>query len=300
MVAKVILNPYSSRWQAGELWYQVAPLLRDAGVNFQVALSQEKGHSMELAADAVRAGFSPIIAAGGDGTIGDVVNGMMQAVDGDETLPPLGILPLGTANDLAANLGIPKSIEKACAVIGEGKMRMLDIASVNGRYFVNNAALGLEPLVTVLQEDIEWLQGVPRYLYAALKAIRRGTSWHVDMDWDDGSYHGLISLISVGNGARTGGLFYMTPHANLFDGKLTFTFGYVKSRLKLLRLLPRTMASGKGNIVECDEVFEHHTTRLHVKLSAPSPTHADGELFSAAIVEADYQIYPMHLPVFMP
>jgi len=144
------------------------------------------------------------------------------------------------------------------------------------------------------------LHGVPRYLLAALQAIGRGTSWHADMTWDSGSYHGAVSLISVGNGARTGGLFYMTPHADLFDGKLTFSFGYVKSRLKLLRVLPRTMVAGQGNLVESDDLFEFHSRSLHVKHSSPSPTHADGELFSEALYEADYQIHPHRLPILIP
>lgn len=299
MVAKIILNPYSARWQAKERWHEVAPLLRDAGIRFQVAVSHKKGEGVRLAAEAVRAGFSPIIAAGGDGTIGDVINGMMQAEGDVGTLPPLGILPLGTANDLAVNLGLPTDLAQVCKMIATGQTRMLDLASVNGRYFVNNAALGLEPLVTVLQERISWMQGVPRYLLAALQAIIRGTSWEADMQWDGGSYHGLVSLISVGNGARTGGLFYMTPHADLFDGKLTFTFAYVKSRLKMLRFLPLTMKAGAGNIVERDEVFEHHTEYLHVKLSSPSPSHADGELSAEPIYEAEYKIHPSRLPILI-
>lgn len=299
MVAKVILNPYSARWKALERWQEVAPALRDAGVDFEVAQSQEKGHGVQLAEEAVRAGYSPIIAAGGDGTIGDVVNGMMKAVGTDEPLPPLGILPLGTANDLVANLGMPTSFHEAAAVIAAGKTRAMDLCSVNGRYFANNAALGLEPLVTVLQEEINWLRGVPRYLYAALQAIRRGTSWQAEIIWDDGMYRGPISLISVGNGARTGGLFYMTPNADPFDSKLTFVFGHIKSRLKMLSLLPLTMKPAEGNYVERDEVFEIKTTRLLVKLMESSPAHSDGELFDRFLYEAEYNILPAHLPILM-
>jgi diacylglycerol kinase (ATP) len=300
VVAKVILNPYSARWRAGEIWHEVAPLLRDAGVNFQVVRSTKPGEGVQLAADAVREGFSPIIAAGGDGTIGDVINGMLQAVGEDEPLPPLGILPLGTANDLVDNLKLPKNIWESCVVIAAGKTRDMDLCSVNGRYFANNAALGLEPLVTVLQEKITWLRGVPRYLVAALWAIFCGTSWQAEVSWDGGEYSGPVSLVSVGNGARTGGLFYMTPNADLFDGKLTFTFGYVKSRLKMLALLPRTMKAGKGNIVEGKALSEYETISLHIKLQEPSPSHADGELFAHALYEVEYHVHPARLPILIP
>lgn len=300
MAAKVILNPYSARWRAEERWHEVAPLLRDAGVNFEVAKSTKPGENIMLAEEAVRGGFSPIIAAGGDGTIGEVVNGIMNALRAGEPLPPFGVLPLGTANDFVANLKLPDDFEGACNVIAGGKTRKLDLCSVNGRYFVNNAAIGLEPTVTVLQEKNSFLRGVPRYLFAALQAIWQGTSWQAELRWDGGEYTGPISLVSVGNGARTGGLFYMIPNADPFDGKITFIYGYAKSRLRLLTLLPSAMKSGEGNVAEEDEIVEINTTELEVKLSQPSPSHADGEIFDRALVEAKYCIYPARLPLLVP
>ena len=133
-----------------------------------------------------------------------------------------------------------------------------------------------------------------------MQAIGRGTSWHAEVVWDEGEYSGPISLVSVGNGARTGGLFYMTPHADLFDGKITFTYGYVDSRLKMLGLLPLTMKSGDGNFVERNAIFELNATHLSVKLTQPSPSHADGELFDEALFKAEYKVHPGRLPVLMP
>jgi diacylglycerol kinase (ATP) len=300
MTAKVILNPYSARWKANERWHEAAAALRDAGVKFEVALSEGRGDCTKHTKEAVQEGFSPIIAAGGDGTIGEVVNGMMSAVAARESLPAFGVMPLGTANDLVCNLGMPLELDAMAKIIAAGKTRPMDLCAVNGRYFANNAALGLEPLVTVLQEEIGWLRGVPRYLYAALKAIYRGTSWQAEMKWDGGDYSGPISLVSVGNGARTGGLFFMTPNADPFDGKMTFAFGYVKSRLKMLATLPSTMKPGEGSYVENDFIFEINTTRLSVKLTENSPSHADGELFDRALFEAVYEIFPGRLPMLMP
>lgn len=300
MTAKVILNPYAARWEAKSRWAEASSALDDAEVAFEVATSEGRNHCTELAEQAVKDGFSPIIAAGGDGTIGEVVNGMANAVSKDQLLTSFGIMPMGTANDLVCNLGLPKDLKDAAKVIGAGKIRPMDLCSVNGRSFANNAALGLEPMVTVLQEEIGWLKGLPRYLYAALSAIQRGKTWQAELKWDDGEYSGPISLITVGNGAQTGGLFYMAPHADLFDGKLTFVFGYVKSRLKMLSLLPLTMKPGEGSYVEKDEITEIHTTRLTVKLTTSSPAHADGELFNRELFEADYQISPGRLPIFVP
>lgn len=300
MTAKVILNPYSARWRADERFPEAASALRDAGVDFEVVRSERHGHCIELAEQAVKEGFSPIIAAGGDGTIGEVVNGMANAVSDDQSLTPFGIIPLGTANDLISNLNMPTDLKETAQIIKAGKTRQMDLCAVNGRYFANNTAIGLEPLVTVIQEEIGWLKGVPRYLYAALAAIYSGASWQAELKWDDGEYTGPLTLASIGNGARTGGLFYMTPHADLFDGKMTFSFGYVKSRLRMLSLLPLTMKSGEGSFVEKDEFSEINTKHLTIKLTKSSPSHADGEIFDRELYKAEYQIFPGRLPILMP
>ncbi len=299
MVAKIILNPYSARWRAEERFPEAESALKDAGVAFEVVRSEKPNDCAIFAEQAVKDGFSPIIAAGGDGTIGEVLNGMVKATPTGEALPPFGIIPLGTANDLICNLGMPKDLVETAKIIAAGKTRQMDLCAVNGHYFANNTALGLEPMVTVIQEKITWLKGIPRYLYAALSAIYQGRSWQAEIKWDDGEYSGDISLISIGNGAQTGGLFYMTPHANLFDGKITFSFGYVKSRLRMLMMLPNTMKSGEGSFVESDEFFEFNTTKLSVKLTESSPSHADGEIFDRELYEANYEIFPGRLSVLM-
>src|SRR3990172_1943290 len=98
MTAKVILNPYSNRWKAKARWPEAETALKDAGVDFELVVSEKPGHIIELAEQAARQGFSPIISAGGDGTIGEVVNGLAHASKSEKDLiGPLGIMPLGTA-----------------------------------------------------------------------------------------------------------------------------------------------------------------------------------------------------------
>ncbi|MCF6278112.1 MAG: diacylglycerol kinase family lipid kinase [Anaerolineales bacterium] len=301
MTAKIIFNPYAARWKARARQAEVEAALKNAGVSYEVALSEKRSDCMKLAAQAVRDGFSPIVAAGGDGTIGEVINGMASVTTAvSDSLTTFGLLPLGTANDLAHNLHLPLELGGAARVIAAGNTRPLDLCQVNERYFINNAALGLEPAITTLQADIHWLKGVPRYMAAALKGIWRNESWDVDMVWDDGRFSGPITLISVGNGAITGGLFYMTPHANAFDGKLTFTYGHRSSRSALLRMLPRAMKPDAGSFVEEPDIHEIETRELTVRLKQPSPIHADGELYTASVTEAYFKIYPGRVPLLIP
>lgn len=300
MTAKVILNPYSNRWNSQKRWPETEAALKAAGVEFDLAVSERKGHISELVARAVQGGFSPIIVSGGDGSIGDALNGLMQAAGpGEEAVGPLGIMPTGSANDLAYNVGLPTDLNEAAKVIAAGKTRAMDVGRLNDKYFVNNSAAGLEPYVTIKHEKIHWIKGMVRYLVAAVQAIMDKREWRADIKWDDGEFHGPISLVSVGNGRRTGG-FFMTPHADPFDGKLTLAFGYRATRLGLFMALPRAFNEDKGSYVEMEGMRELHSAKISIHLDQPSPAHTDGELFPDWIQDFEYEILPKKLNILLP
>ena len=300
MTAKVILNPYSNRWNSQKRWPAVQFALKDAGVEFDVAVSQKRGHIVELAEQAAYEGCSAVIVAGGDGSIGDAVNGLMKAAQTmNGGLPLLGLIPTGSANDLAYALGTPTELSAAARVIAAGKTRLLDVGKLNDRFFVNNSGAALEPYVTIKHEKIQWIKGVARYVVAAIQAIMDKPEWQADIIWDEGAYQGPVSLISIGNGRRTGG-FFMTPHADPYDGKLTLAFGYRGTRLGLLQALPRTFNEGEGSYVEMNGMRELHTTRISIHLDKPSPAHADGELLPAWVQDFEYQILPASLKIIVP
>jgi diacylglycerol kinase (ATP) len=296
MSAKVILNPYAARWQAESRRADIEDALKSADIDYELALTEAPEHGIALAAEAVQAGFDPIIAAGGDGSISEVVNGMLQAA-GDGPLPKLGILPLGTANDVIDNLEMSKDLSEAVATIAAGKHRMLDLCEVNGRYFINNAGIGLEPYVTSIQQRMTYVKGIVRYLLATLSAIARNPQWEMELEWEGGSYKGPTTLVSIGNFPRTGGIFFTVPHADGFDGQLTFVFGYLPTRLGILSVLPKTMKAEEGNYVEHPAVHEHISPWLKVKVDPGSPAHTDGELFSESVRELNYRVHPARLPL---
>jgi diacylglycerol kinase (ATP) len=300
MTAKVILNPYSNRWNSQERWPAAEAALRAAGVDFDLAVSEKKGQIVALARQAVLDGFSPIIAAGGDGSIGDTANGLVLAErPRGAPLPPMGIMPLGSANDIAYVLGLPTDLDAAARTIAVGKTRAMDLGKLNDRYFVNNSAAGLEPYVTLKHEKIHWIRGMARYLIAAVQAIMDKPEWRGSVRWDDGEFHGKFSLISVGNGRRTGG-FFMTPHADPFDGKLTLAFGHRGTRLGMFQALPRALNEDKGNYVEMEGMREVHATRITIHLERPSPAHTDGELLPDWIQDFEYEILPACLNMIVP
>ncbi len=301
MTAKIILNPYSNRWKAKMRWPEAEEALKAASVDFELAVSDHPHHTIELAEKAAREGFSPVVAAGGDGTIGEVINGLARAAKSDnEELGPFGILPLGSANDLVDNLGLPRDLNQAAHGIGLGKTRLMDVGYVNGFYFANNSAIGLEPYITLAQQRITWIKGMIRYLVAAVRGIWDNPQWNASIDWDDGHYEGPALLVSVGNGPRTGGVFFMAPHADPFDGKLTFVHGYRKTRGQIFKLLPRTMKPKEGSFVEMEGIHEQTSTFVKIHMDRPAPAHVDGEIFSEGIQDLEYRICPKRLKILLP
>jgi diacylglycerol kinase (ATP) len=300
MTAKLILNPYSNRWNSQKRLPEVQAALRAAGVDFELVVSQAKGQIVDLAEQAAREHCSPIIVAGGDGSLGDAVNGLARAAASEqEVLGPLGIMPTGSANDVGYALKLPMDLNEAAQIIGRGKTRAMDLGVLNGRHFVNNSAAGLEPYVTIKHEKIQVIKGIFRYLVGAVQAILDKPEWRGEITWDSGKYEGPLSLVSIGNGRRTGG-FFMTPHADPFDGKLTLAYGYRATRRGLFQALPRAFNEGKGSYVEMEGMFEVNSTHISMHLDKPSPAHTDGELLPQWIKDFDYHIQPGRLNIIVP
>jgi diacylglycerol kinase (ATP) len=296
MAGLIILNPYSNRWEAGKQREPILEICRQLDQRFELVETQKPLEAIELARQAAADGYQPIVAAGGDGTIGEVVNGL-YASQQTHDIPKFGVIPLGTANDLITNLGHPKSIRESIQLIRQGKTRRIDLGKVNEWVFANNSAVGLEPIVSQYNMQMTWSRGVVRYLLAALRAIWGKPSWEVTLRWDEGEYEGPMSLISVGNGAITGGLFRMAPGALLDDGALTFVHGFAPSRRRMFSLLPRAIS---GNYVNDPAIHQHHTTKLHIKTKPSTPLQTDGEIRTEAAYEFDYEVLPSVLEIFSP
>jgi diacylglycerol kinase (ATP) len=307
MPAIVILNPYAGRWKGQQKRGEFEIALKEAGVDYKLAITERPGHGSELAARAVREGFSPVIAAGGDGSISEVVNGMLQGVENFDELKstPLGVLPLGTANDFCVNLHMPLDIPSATKVIANGQTRSIDLGEVRfgsenqTRYFDNNSAIGLEPSVTLIQQRIKRLRGVMRYLVATLIGVYHNPQWIMQIEWEGGRFNGMANLVTVGINPLTGGLFYMTPHADPYDGLLTFVYGSVPTRMKILSILPKTMKPGPGSYVEHPTIHEINSPWVKIHSETPTPLHADGEIQSETVQDLEYRVLPACLPVLM-
>lgn len=291
----VILNPRGGGLNQQAKIDLIEKGLQSAGLSYELKLTRYRRHALELAKEAALAHWPVVVAAGGDGTINEVVNGLMQAAS-EASLPKLGIIPFGSANDLADILNLPRNITQACRRIAAGNTRLIDVCRVNDHYFVNNSAMGLESVVTLQQDQMRRLKGNLRYVVAALKTIARAGWWQVRLEWDHGIFEGPLTLVSVGNSRRTGGAFYMTPQAEPDDGLLDFVYALQMSRWQMLKLLPQTFS---GKHVHHPLVTYLQTTSLCLTVSPPTPIQADGEIIDENATEIRYQIYRQKLPVII-
>lgn len=180
---------------SGDVPKRISRALADAGLDSEIVLA-EGGNCAARAADHVKRGAELVIAAGGDGTVGAIA-GELAGSDA-----AMGILPLGTLNHFARDLGIPPDLEDAARVIASGRERRVDIAEVNGRAFVNNASIGLYPLMVVDRESQRERLGRSKrlaMLVASLRTMARFHARRLTLSIDSGEARVDTPLLFVGN-----------------------------------------------------------------------------------------------------
>ncbi|HEY54012.1 MAG TPA: diacylglycerol kinase family lipid kinase [Caldilineae bacterium] len=294
MPAKIILNPYSNRWGAGQSVNEVVATLHDLDYDFDLVQTAAPGEAIELARQAVAQGYDPVVAAGGDGAISEVVNGLLAEVD----VAPvrLGVIPLGSANDYAYQLGIPLDIKGSCRnLVAAEHVRTLDAGRCNDRVFQNDITIAFGAQVNIEAATIKRLRGSAIYLGGVFKALAHYKLPTVTIEWDEGKLEDKpILLAYVGNGWRTGGVFHLAPDAILDDGFLDFIVGDAMGRLSTLRLLPKTF---NGSHIDDPHVFQTRFRRLRLTSDDPLPVLSDGEIIYRDAHDLDIRILPGALRV---
>jgi len=335
----VILNPLAGGGRGKRRKDQLARAMQQAGLCFDIVETRETGDGIQLAADAHRGGAQIVVAAGGDGTVNEVINGLALAANRPvvpcaprgapiSDLPPidppavdpqpadpargvgtLALCPIGTANDLADMLDLPRKVDLLVQRIVQGRTRRIDLGCCLLkspdrqllRYFGNNMGLGFEAQVTLESYKIKWMQGAPRYLVAVLAAIRHFHSPQVELEWrrPDDTWERRsqpMLLVSLGNSERTGGMFYVTPGASVDDGLLRMATARKVSTAGILRLLPQVLRGTHGNdpAVEIDDCRE-----LRYSCAAGVPVHLDGEVVMEDVVSAHVVVQPRCLEIIV-
>ncbi|MBK7219600.1 MAG: diacylglycerol kinase family lipid kinase [Candidatus Promineofilum sp.] len=280
MRVKVIINPRSGRGRAREQTGLIDTLGHRYG-ELDIVPTQRPGHATELAAAAAGEGYDLVAAAGGDGTVNEVVNGLVGA--GERASLPMGIIPIGSGNDLAFGLGIRETPEEAVQRIFTGRPRAIDLARVTddrgqSRVFQNNLGIGFDAIVVMRTETISRIQGFLMYLTAVLQTIAfYYDTPYMEMTFDDRAVNQRALFLYAGVGPRGGGGFLMTPDAKWDDNLIDTCVANPIGRLTMLYMLTRVM---KGTHVTSRHVTMRQSRQITAWSSSPMPIYVDGDMFA--------------------
>jgi YegS/Rv2252/BmrU family lipid kinase len=238
-------------------------------------------HASQLAKQAGEQGYDMVIAMGGDGTVHEVINGLMQVPAA--TRPMLGIVPLGSGNDFAHAIGMPANPTQALKRALEGEPQPIDLGVVrdgHGRveYFDNSLGIGFDAVVTIRSHRLPFLRGFLMYLTAVIQTILLNhDAAHLEIESDGEKWEQDSLLFTLCNGPREGGGFTIAPDAVLDDGILHYALVKKVSRLMMFRLVPEFMSGTHGRF---EQVKMGSCKRLNLQADRPLYIHADGEIFS--------------------
>jgi diacylglycerol kinase (ATP) len=287
----VILNPHAgSAIEERELRAQ---LERFDGV--QLRTTQHPGHGKALARAAVEQGCTLMIAAGGDGTINEVLNGIAPDFDGVQ----LGIIPLGTGNDLVRTLHIPYDVQAAVETLLDGRTRMLDVVRVSSdedRYFLNVSSGGFSGLVDEkLTEDMKKAWGPLAYLRSALEVLPDLADYHTEITLDDEEPLVLTTYnLVLANARYVAGGIPIAPEAEPDDGLLDVIIVPAASLPQLAALAPQIL---RGTHLDSDLIMFRRAGKVRVDSRPGMWFNVDGELVGNE--PSVFEVLPRRLQVIV-
>jgi diacylglycerol kinase (ATP) len=301
----IIVNPTSGRGN-GEIFYPlIEKRLSELGVHFEMVRTEGPEHAILLAEAASRSGSEVVVAVGGDGTANEVLNGLVMARQTGEGEAVLGLIPVGRGNDFAFGSGSALGFEEACQALVTGWRKWIDVGCVRGgnypegRYFGNGVGIGFDAVVGFESLKMKRLQGFPSYIVAALKTIflyYKAPLVKVEFDGQELQLPAL--MVSVMNGKRMGGGFFMAPEGQPDDGLFDMCIVHQVSRPGIFKLIPRFM---KGSQAGHPAVRMERADRVTVTaLQGFLPAHADGETLCYAGQRLELSVMPRMLEIIVP
>lgn len=267
----------------------VLDTLRHGGVETtEVACGSARDLSPLIVAEG--RGMDLVVVGGGDGTLNAALEGLVQLG------VPLGLLPLGTANDLALTLGIPADPLAAAAIIASGRPRRVDLGWVNGKHFVNVASVGLSVQVAqALSRDVKRRWGRAGYALSALRAWRDARPFRASIHCDGKRLDVPALQVAVGNGRHFGGGMVVVDDARIDDSRLDLFTVAPCGLLRFAALLP-LLKTGRHGVL--DQVHTCRGKRIDLDTGRPLPVNTDGEITTTT--PASFRIRSGALAVMAP
>jgi diacylglycerol kinase (ATP) len=300
----IIANPNAGHGRGAHAIPEIERELGRLGLDFDLVRTERVGHGISLAREAAQAGYQVIVAAGGDGTVNEVLNGLMEARAVSENRPALGVICTGRGNDFGPCINIPEDLPSAFQVLKDDHRRIIDIGRVvggkfpQGRYFANNVGVGFDAIGTIEVAKLpEW--GMLSFLIAILKTIflyYKGPT--VRLDHDDQTLTTSTLMLLTMNGKRMGTGFKMAPDSKPDDGLFDLVIVRQVSRLRIFSLIPHFMKGTQGSQPEVQTL---RAARVAITaLEGALPAQSDGEIICVDGSHLDIELLPAQVEVVCP
>lgn len=293
----VIVNPTAGRGAGARLSPEIAQCLVSHGMDVELFTTGGPGEATKLAYQSAVKGCPAVIAVGGDGTANEVLNGLMQA-GGAADSTALGIVPIGTGNDFAFGAGLNLDLREACRIVARGESRLLDVGLFRAdneepRFFGNGIGIGFDAMANIESRKVKRLRGSLLYLVAVIRTLAfyyETPQTTIRVDEEDLVQASL--MISVMNGRRMGGAFYLTPDAQMDDGLLDLCIARKVGRTKMVAFVPRFM---RGTHTTDPDITMGQGQKFAVVSDSPWAAHLDGEIYGVGALQYEIELLPQRL-----
>ncbi|WP_026908112.1 diacylglycerol kinase [Paucisalibacillus globulus] len=291
--ARIIYNPTSGREAFKKELPAVLEKLEKAGYEVSAHATTGEGDAIKAARIAVERKYDIVIAAGGDGTINEVVNGLAE----QEYRPRLGVIPVGTTNDFARALTIPRdSIQKAVDVIIENQSMLLDIGKVNDQYFINIAGGGkLTELTYEVPSKLKTMLGQMAYYFKGIEMLPSLKPAGVKIEYDGNVIEEDIMLFLISNTNSVGGFEKLAPDACLDDGYFDLLILRKTNLAEFIRIASLAL---RGAHLEDKHVIYSKAKHIKVTPVEKMQLNIDGEY--GGLLPGEFRNLRQHIDIFVP
>ncbi|WP_163528701.1 diacylglycerol kinase [Halobacillus ihumii] len=290
--ARIIYNPTSGREVIRKVLPDILQRFEQAGYEASTHATTCAGDATEAAKIAVERRFDVVVAAGGDGTINEVINGVAE----QPFRPKLGIIPVGTTNDFARALYVPRNIHKAVDVILEGYSAPLDIGRVNDQYFMNIAGGGkITEISYEVPSKLKTMLGQLAYYLKGMEMLPSIKPTYVEMEYDGKLYQGDIMLFLVSNTNSVGGLEKLAPEAQMDDGLFDLM---IIEKMNIAEFVRLATLAIQGTHLNHPKFIHKTASRIKVKTEEKMQLNIDGEF--GGLLPGEFVNLYKHIDFFVP
>lgn len=287
-----IINPVAGKGKTLNLIPEIREYFQIAGIECIIEVTKRPGHATEIAAQYASEEDCRIYSVGGDGTLNEVLNGMAGSKC------TLAVIPSGSGNDFIRSITIKKDFSNILKETIQGTEHEIDLARVNGRYYINLSAMGFDALVvynTQKFKKMPFVTGSLAYVLGILDTIIGYQNNNLKIVIDGKTIEKKSLLISVANGKYCGGGMLASPYASVDDGLLDICLVGEMSRLEVFKLFPKFMKGEHGQI---KGVSFERGSKVEIECAKQVVLHIDGEV--SLVNRAEFEIIPKGIKIIVP